>query len=619
MRLPKAFSNLNLTYKINTLLLLVLGIALASLVAVILFSLQQLTLETGRQRAETEMRIFTRQFALQEDTLGDAARLLARTTGLIEAVAQNNIAEEQSLLLPTLTRLDVASVEVLRTDGSRATLFGNSTNNFTEEENTELLALARAGIETTTILHRGEERMLTAISPLKDLSGTILGTILVSRSINGELLSELVLEVEDVNVALINPNGEYVEIAVAEEGAEEEFDFTPDPAIVNRASAGEVIIPEEFAENEATTDFIVYGPLTAARQSVTNDVVVIKIEAQDLLAVQQSFLNAALVGLTIATLLAVVAMALALRQLITVPLTQLSQASQTIAGGKYTERVTATGRDEIGQLGQQFNRMAEAVQTQITATEVAREQAERSDKVKSAFLASMSHELRTPLNSIINFTKFVGAGDLGPVNQQQEEMLDEVVKSGRHLLNLINDVLDMSKIEAGALNLFVEENVNLRAVLEQSLTISRSLLTDKPVELRVNLDRDLPTIRADRQRLIQVFLNVLSNACKFTERGFIQVDAHQNQQMIEIAVRDTGPGIPLEDQTFVFEPFRQTNRGLRQGGGTGLGMPITKNLVEAHGGKFWLESEVGKGTTFHILLPVRSETLTPVRLTPEYA
>lgn len=619
MRLPKAFSYLNLTYKINALLLMVLGIALASLVAVILFNLQELTLETGRQRAETEMRIFTRQLALQEDSLGDAARLLARTTGLIEAVAQNNIAEEQSLLLPTLTRLDVAVVEVLKTDGSRATLFGTPGEDFTAEENAELLAFARAGIETTTILHRGEERMLTAISPLKDLSGTILGTILVSRSINSEFLSELVLEVEDVNVALLNPNGDYVEISVAEEGAEEEFDFIPDPALVSRASAGEVIIPEEFAENEATTDFLVYGPLAAASSNLANDVVAIKIEAQDLLSIQDSFLNSALVGLTIATLLAVVAMALALRQLITLPLNRLSQASQTIASGKYTERVTATGRDEIGQLGQQFNRMADAVQTQLTETQIAREQAERSDKVKSAFLASMSHELRTPLNSIINFTKFVGAGDLGPVNQQQEEMLEEVVKSGRHLLNLINDVLDMSKIEAGALNLFVEENVNLRAVLEQSVTISRSLLTDKPVEMRVNLAPDLPVVRADRQRLTQIFLNVLSNACKFTERGFIQVDAHQNQQMVEITVRDTGPGIPQEDQVFVFEPFRQTNRGLRQGGGTGLGMPITKNLIEAHGGKFWLESEVGNGTTFHILLPVRSETLTPIRLTPEYA
>ncbi|MEO8608010.1 MAG: ATP-binding protein [Chloroflexota bacterium] len=245
--------------------------------------------------------------------------------------------------------------------------------------------------------------------------------------------------------------------------------------------------------------------------------------------------------------------------------------------------------------------------------EASRERAERSDQVKSAFLASMSHELRTPLNSIINFTRFVAEGDTGEVNDQQKDLLNEVIGSGIHLLNLINDVLDMSKIEAGSLNLFIEDNVSLESILNSTLSTGRSLLKDKDksVKLEKDIDANLPLIRADRQRILQVLLNIVSNACKFTEEGEIRVSAKRKNDEVIISITDTGPGIAPEDEAVVFQAFKQTNTGLRQSGGTGLGMPIAKNLTEAHGGRLWLESHVGKGTTFYVALPVKSETLIP--------
>jgi signal transduction histidine kinase len=243
------------------------------------------------------------------------------------------------------------------------------------------------------------------------------------------------------------------------------------------------------------------------------------------------------------------------------------------------------------------------------AVQAAQQAAERSDKIKSAFLASMSHELRTPLNAIINFTRYVAKGSLGAVNEQQVETLNEVVDSAKHLLNLINDVLDMSKIEADSLKLFVEDDVDIRPMLSTVISTGRSLLADKPVEIRADIADYLPPIRADRQRILQVMLNVMSNACKFTEEGVIDVQAFQSQDELLIRIADTGPGIAPEDQGAVFEAFRQTNTGLRQGGGTGLGMPISKSLVEAHGGRIWLESQVGKGTTFYIAIPIKSEAL----------
>jgi signal transduction histidine kinase len=236
---------------------------------------------------------------------------------------------------------------------------------------------------------------------------------------------------------------------------------------------------------------------------------------------------------------------------------------------------------------------------------------ERSDKVKSAFLASMSHELRTPLNAIINFTRYVAKGSLGPVNDEQIQILNEVVDSGKHLLNLINDVLDMSKIEADSLALFVEDDINMKSILNSVVFTGKSLLGEKSVEIQVEIEDEMPLIRGDRQRIMQVLLNIVSNACKFTSEGFIKIRAYQKDDNIICTIQDTGPGISPEDQEAVFQAFKQTSTGLRQGGGTGLGMPISRSLAEAHGGKLWLESKVGQGTQFHFSLPIRSEILLP--------
>lgn len=237
-------------------------------------------------------------------------------------------------------------------------------------------------------------------------------------------------------------------------------------------------------------------------------------------------------------------------------------------------------------------------------TERAKEEAERANNVKSAFLASMSHELRTPLNAIINFSKFLKRGIPGPVNEEQEQLITNIAESGQHLLNLINDVLDMSKIESGSLKLFVEEDIDMKDVIRSAITFTSPNLTDKSVEMRQEVQEDLPHLNGDRKRLLQIMLNILSNACKFTDEGYVKVNARRENNHIVVAVEDTGVGIAPEDYDGVFEAFKQTQSGLRQGGGTGLGMPICKKLVEAHNGKLWFESQIGKGTTFVVELPL---------------
>jgi signal transduction histidine kinase len=241
--------------------------------------------------------------------------------------------------------------------------------------------------------------------------------------------------------------------------------------------------------------------------------------------------------------------------------------------------------------------------------EQAKADAERANTVKSAFLASMSHELRTPLNAVLNFSQFVSSGMLGPVNDEQIAMLEKITFSGKHLLSLINDVLDISKIEAGSLRLFVEEDVDLVPEAEAAADTGRALLEEKPVKLQLEVAPDLPHILADKRRVRQILLNLVANACKFTESGSVTISLRSEDQEVHFSVKDTGPGIAPEDRETIFEAFRQTKIGMTQGSGTGLGLTISKRLAEAHGGRLWLESEVGVGSTFHVVLPVHSPVL----------
>jgi signal transduction histidine kinase len=247
----------------------------------------------------------------------------------------------------------------------------------------------------------------------------------------------------------------------------------------------------------------------------------------------------------------------------------------------------------------------------LAQTQHSLEAAEKANAVKSTFLASMSHELRTPLNAIINFNKFVMKGVMGTVNERQTEALQTVDESAQHLLSLINDVLDISKIESGSLVLFVEDDVNLNDLLESAIRTAQGLLNGSPVKLNIAIDPDLPPVRADKQRILQILLNVLSNAVKFTEAGEIRIQAEQKTEEILVIVKDTGAGIAPEEQHLVFEAFKQTQAGIAQGRGTGLGMPISKRLVEAHGGRMHFDSTPGQGTTFYIALPIKSDKLVP--------
>ena len=234
------------------------------------------------------------------------------------------------------------------------------------------------------------------------------------------------------------------------------------------------------------------------------------------------------------------------------------------------------------------------------------------DRLKSQFLANMSHELRTPLNSIIGFSRVILKGIDGPLTELQEQDLRAIYTSGQHLLNLINDVLDVSKIEAGKMELSFEDRVNLTDMINSVMSTVIGLVKDKPIKLTRNIAANLPTVRADPTKVRQVLINLFANAAKFTDSGTIDISAYTQtsptgRQEVMIRVADTGPGISPEHQLKLFLPFSQVDNSLtRKSGGTGLGLSICRRLVEMHGGSIGLESEVGKGSTFYFTLPVET-------------
>jgi len=235
--------------------------------------------------------------------------------------------------------------------------------------------------------------------------------------------------------------------------------------------------------------------------------------------------------------------------------------------------------------------------------EKSRQLAEASQH-KSQFLANMSHELRTPLNAILGYTELILDSVYGDMPEKARAVLDRVQRNGRHLLGLINEVLDLSKIEAGQLVLALAD-YSLKNVVETVYTAVEQLAKEKKLVFTMDVAPGLPSGHGDERRLTQVLLNLVGNAIKFTDAGEVMIKAGNVNGLFVVAVRDTGPGISQADQAKLFQEFQQADNSItRKKGGTGLGLAISKRIIEMHGGKIWVESVQGKGSTFSLTLPI---------------
>jgi signal transduction histidine kinase len=235
--------------------------------------------------------------------------------------------------------------------------------------------------------------------------------------------------------------------------------------------------------------------------------------------------------------------------------------------------------------------------------EKSRQLAEASQH-KSQFLANMSHELRTPLNAILGYTELILDDVYGEAPQKMRGVLDRIQRNGKYLLGLINDVLDLSKIEAGQLTLALAD-YSIKDVVYNVFSAVEPLANEKKLSLRVEMPKDVPVGRGDERRLTQVLLNLVGNAIKFTEEGEVAVKASANTGAYTLAVCDTGPGIATTDQAKLFQEFQQADNSItKKKGGTGLGLAISRRIIEMHGGRIWVDSRPGHGSTFAFTVPI---------------
>jgi signal transduction histidine kinase len=281
------------------------------------------------------------------------------------------------------------------------------------------------------------------------------------------------------------------------------------------------------------------------------------------------------------------------------PIQRIDSRLAAIASGDFSGHADVSNRDELGALGANVNRMNDELRRLYRELET-------TSMHKSEFLANMSHELRTPLNAIIGFSQVLRERMFGELNEKQEEYLDDILSSGNHLLALINDVLDLSKVEAGQVELEVGQ-FSLRDALERGVVMVRERATEGGVQVALAASPQVDVVEGDERRIRQVIFNLLSNAVKFTPAGgVVDVNAAVVDGEVWVSVADTGPGLALEDRERIFEEFQQAKAGLDQREGTGLGLALSKRLVELHGGRIWVDSEVGKGSTFVFTLPAWS-------------
>jgi signal transduction histidine kinase len=303
-----------------------------------------------------------------------------------------------------------------------------------------------------------------------------------------------------------------------------------------------------------------------------------------------------LIGAGAGSLLLALALGLLFSDSVVVPLQKTQRRLASIAAGDFAGHVEVPNRDEIGALAADVNRMSDELQRVYG-------ELEKASRHKSDFLATMSHELRTPLNAIIGFSEVLQEQMFGELNERQLAYIDEVLRAGEHLLSLINDVLDLAKIEAGKMELELSE-VAISEVLRSAVAMHAERASRGGIDLAMTAEPEEITVAADERRVRQVLFNLVSNAIKFTpEGGRVDISVRVDGGYVVIAVADTGPGIPAGELETIFEEFEQSSDG-KNVEGTGLGLPLSRRLVELHGGRLWVESEVGRGSTFRFNLPV---------------
>jgi signal transduction histidine kinase len=600
--------NASLAVKLNILVFLVLAVMLIGVACLLILNTRNLTEEIGGERVIEEVNIIQNRLAEVEKELLVDTNFVVTSVAFFQSVGRRSAADTTDIITTANASLGLDDITVVDGDGRRLT--DTSVDEDPTQEDT-LLREALDGKTTTVLLVEKNagviEVSIAAAAPVVSATGNRLGAIQMSRHINREFLHSLIFGRQNIQLGLI-----YNKDVIVRSGDDQSITSILANGIpleldsVEAAQKGQTIVRDGVVVgDQGVPHTVAYIPVLSEGGN-SPAVIMILVELEEIYSFQNSTLFNTIIVFIALTVFALVVLYVNIYRTVISPLNKLRNIAGIMTSGQYHERARAVTIDEVGQLAAAFNKMATAIQQREVSLQAAREHAERANRVKSMFLASVSHELRTPLNAIINLTKFVGLGMYGSVNEEQKSILSKVEARSKHLLNLINDVLDISKIESGSLELFVEKGVKVDEIVTSAIETAQSLQPGKLITINCLIEPNLPPLTGDVQRIQQIILNLLSNACKFTEKGQIGVCARLQDDEIIISITDQGPGIAPENHELIFEAFRQTKDGLRKGEGTGLGLPISRRLAQAHQGRVWVESSLGHGATFYVALPLKT-------------
>jgi len=633
----KRLNDVSIGVKLNLIITVAVSVIAIILLAIQIYITLRLVNEFGQVRVEQEIQVIGEELVRVQEDMQTAATVLVNVPGLIEAVANEDIDAIERLSLGAVPSLNIDDFDIINSEGERLIDTEEELSDDEEGED-ELIGQALLGIQRSTILLEEEDDevslLFVSIRPLRDENATIVGGLLLARELNHELLTALNYGRNGIDLSLIYDN-DVLASSFSEDSSAfiDNIQFNGDS--ITQTLAGVSSDTPEFTLINRIIYVSTYVPVQGLDDRSATAVVQIRINNREL----NLFLRRLIIGTIIVAIALVSALVFIIlyriRFLIVRRLRRLQETIAEIAEGNYDKRVTdETSKDEIGQLANDFNRMAGEIQSHENELQelnqslenrvaertlelkkardeavAAQRLANENSRLKSEFLSTMSHELRTPMNAIEGFTGIM-LNNMGGVeyNDKAERYLKKVQSNSRRLLALINDFLDLSRIESGRMELVsLPMTPSMMAnKWEDNLSV---LAQEKGIGFEVTVDPTLPeTIYGDEEALTKVAINLIGNAVKFTSEGSVTLSLEKREENMAMVVKDTGIGIPPHAREFIFDEFRQVDQSSkREYGGTGLGLSIVQKLVREMGGTVSLDSEVGAGSTFTVLIPIHTE------------
>ncbi len=610
------------------ILVVVLLLALISAGNLLLInrSTDELIEETSSKRIQDETQILTTRLREIETDVTNAAQFLATRPLTAPAIQSGNEIELQIGMLSAIAPLQVDDTDVTDAEGNRLfALLDNDEGEFFEDESEDFMVQqSLLGINVTLLVARqtedGYELLLAASTPVRTTRGEIVGTITVGRVIDDEFLEQVNFGRGGVNLGLyfdgqlVAQDSETDTLSIA--------NIQLDETKLQQVLSEERTLTEDIQVDRAGIPHAVaYFPFYI--DGKVEGVGVVEINLADIDEFHATVRRDSLASIGILGLIGILLFIVTIRWSVSLPIRKLQTATEQIAGGDYSQRAPVTSRDQMGQLAQTFNMMAEAIQqrdgqlSDLNASlekRIAERTAELEDsnrqlreasRLKSEFLATMSHELRTPLNAVIGYSSLLRMGIGGQIDDEAREKITSIEHSSNHLLGLITEILDIAKIEAGRMEI-AHVPMPIQPVVMAWRESLSALTVHKNITFDLSLDPNFPpAIHGDSERLKQIGLNLISNAVKFTEKGQVSVRVQASQNWWTLEVQDTGIGIPPHALGYIFDEFRQVDGTYKRAyGGTGLGLAIVRRLVEAMDGKVWATSKLGEGSIFTVQLPL---------------